>query len=326
MAVVASGLLSVVQDLGRAGHYSMGLPPSGAMDMFAHRCANLLVGNDARAATLEMTVIGPTLAFERASLIAVTGADMPLAVDGAPRPGWSTVAVPAGAVVTFGPVARGCRAYLAVAGGIDTEPVLGSRSTYLSAALGGQHGRALATGDVLPIGTVGAGAPPAGVAIPPALRTDLDDHRPVRVVEGLCNHRFRTSSLDRFFAGEYVVTTENDRTGCRLTGPGLEFEPSGARFGAGDDPSNVIDLGYPVGSIQAPNGDQPICLMRDAVTGGGYATLGTVISVDTDRFAQVQAPQSVGFASVTVAEALAARSAQRQKLFDIQRHLRCYSL
>jgi allophanate hydrolase subunit 2 len=302
MAVVASGLLSVVQDLGRAGHYSMGLPPSGAMDMFAHRCANLLVGNDARAATLEMTVIGPTLAFERASLIAVTGADMPLAVDGAPRPGWSTVAVPAGAVVTFGPVARGCRAYLAVAGGIDTEPVLGSRSTYLSAA------------------------PPAGVAIPPALRTDLDDHRPVRVVEGLCNHRFRTSSLDRFFAGEYVVTTENDRTGCRLTGPGLEFEPSGARFGAGDDPSNVIDLGYPVGSIQAPNGDQPICLMRDAVTGGGYATLGTVISVDTDRFAQVQAPQSVGFASVTVAEALAARSAQRQKLFDIQRHLRCYSL
>ncbi len=316
ISVVTPGLHTTVQDLGRHGHYAMGLPPSGALDQFSHRCANLLVGNAAGAATLELTMAGPALRFTRAALIAVTGGDADISIDGRPVDAWTSHAVRAEQVVKVGILREGARAYLAVRGGIGTPPFLGSRSTYVSSRIGGLSGEPLKAGDVLPVGEETAAPGRIGACIDGWLRPPLSTQTTVRVVEGLCNYRFTRESLLEFFAATFTVTSVSDRTGYRLDGPALSFVERAQPFGAGDNPSNVVDLGYPVGSIQAPNGEQAICLMRDAVTGGGYATLGTVISADIDLIAQTKAPDRIRFASVDIDSAVAARKEYRRRLRD----------
>ena len=315
------GLATTVQDLGRPEHYDVGIPLSGAMDRFALRVANMLVGNPEGSAGLECVFLGPALRFTRDAVVAVTGAELPPKLDGDPRPTWTSFAVAAGQVLSFDYLRRGARAYLAVAGGLDVPLVLGSRSTYALGALGGHEGRALKAGDVLPVGEPGEGAS-SGRNVPEGLRRGSVPATALRMMPGLYDHRVTPDGLRAFFEDTWAVAPEADRIGYRFRGGrALSFVDRRPPFGAGSDPSNIVDSCYPYGSIQVPGGTEPIVLHRDAVSGGGYFMLGTVISADMDFIGQLQPHAKVRFTSVTMEQALAARRERRAVLARVRQTL-----
>jgi allophanate hydrolase subunit 2 len=210
-------------------------------------------------------------------------------------------------VLSFDFLKRGARAYIAVSGGIDVPIALGSRSTYLLGALGGLEGRALRAGDRLALGTP-AGAAVIGRSVPEALRTLPAKEVTLRVLVGLYWHRITEAAGKAFFGDVWKVAPEADRIAYRFRGgKPLEFVPRTPPFGAGSDPSNIVDSCYPYGSVQVPGGTEPIVLHRDAVSGGGYCMVGTVISADMDLIGQMQPHTKTQFASVTMEQALAAR-------------------
>jgi biotin-dependent carboxylase-like uncharacterized protein len=321
--VLHGGLLTTVQDGGRHGLYDQGVPPSGAMDDFSFRVANLLVGNDENAAALEATYLGPGLHFREDRIVAVTGAEMPPTADGEPRPSWESFEVKAGETLAFDHLRAGARSYIAIAGGIDVPEVLGSRSTYARVSLGGYDGRALTEGDQLSLGE-----PPAVAASRVGARLE-ERHRPtfsretaVRIIEGLYSHRLTEESLRAFLEAEWTVTTDADRVGYRYRGVQLEFVPRDeVPFGVGSAPWNTCSLNYPFGVIQIPGGVEPIVLMKDGVTGGNYASVGTVISADLDRVAQSKSHDKTRFRSVSLEGALRARVKRRQRLAEIRARL-----
>ena len=300
------GLATSVQDLGRPGYFHLGIPLGGAMDRLALTAANLLVGNDEGAAGLEAVFIGPTLEFTGDAMVAVTGADMPIKLDGEQRPGWTAFKVKAGQVLSFDFLKTGARIYIAVSGGIDVPVALGSRSTYAIGALGGFKGRPIAAGDELPVGTAGKAI--EGRSVPEALRRRPGMPAELRVLPGLYWHRITDEAGRNFFEDEWKVAPEADRMGYRFRGGRkLDFVERTPPFGAGSDPSNIVDSCYPYGSIQVPGGTEPIILHRDAVSGGGYFMLGTVISADMDLIGQMQPHTPTRFVKVDMEAALAAR-------------------
>ncbi len=304
--VLSPGLATSVQDLGRPGYYHLGIPISGGMDRYALRAANMLVGNDESAAVLEAVFMGPELAFTHDAMVAVTGAELPPKLDGDPRETWTAFAVKAGQVLSFDYLRSGARAYIAVSGGIDVPVVLGSRSTYTLGALGGLEGRTLQAGDELPVGEAAAVA--EGRSVPANLRRMPGAPAELHVMPGLYWHRITEASGRRFFADTWKVAPEADRIGYRFRGgQPLEFVERKQPFGAGSDPSNIVDSCYPYGSIQVPGGTEPIILHRDAVSGGGYFMVGTVISADMDLIGQLQPHTPTRFVAVDMAAALAAR-------------------
>ena len=305
--VIAPGLSTTVQDLGRPGYYHLGIPISGGMDRFSLRAANLLVGNDEGAAVLEAVFMGPELEFTGDALVAVTGADLPPKVDGNVQPGWTAFKVKAGQTLSFDFLKSGARAYIAIFGGVDVPVVLGSRSTYTLGALGGHEGRKLAVGDTLAIGKA---AKPAkeGRTISANLRRLPGSPAELRAVPGLYWHRITDAAGTQFFADTWKVAPEADRIGYRFKGgKPLEFVARKQPFGAGSDPSNIVDACYPYGSIQVPGGTEPIVLHRDAVSGGGYFMVGTVISADMDLIGQLQPHTAAKFVKVDMGSALQAR-------------------
>lgn len=316
--VLNPGLQTTVQDRGRIGYYEIGMPPSGAMDKYSYEVANLLVGNEENAAVLEITYMGPTLAFEQDTVIAATGGQIPPKINGQPIPMWEAVSVKAGDELSFDFVKQGARVYLAVAGGIDVPPIMESRSTYTLCGIGGFEGRALAQGDTLRIGNDIRKQLPVGTRIPDELIPQFGKSHEIRVVIGLCSYRLTEESKQSFLSQEWTVTTEANRVGYRFKGERLGFVEREQPFGAGSNPSNVVDLGYPIGSIQVPDGVEPIALLNDAVTGGGYATIATVISADLDHMAQIKTNEKVRFVAVTLAEALQARKEVKNKIEQIK--------
>lgn len=315
ITIVKPGLQTTVQDLGRPGRLAMAMPPAGALDQFAHRIANALVGNPADAATLECALMGPSLISATGRMIAVTGAEVDVVIDGEIHPTWTAVWLPAGAELRFGPIRSGARIHIAFAGGLDVPVVMGSRSTYMPSAVGGLEGRALRAGDVLPVGAR-TRAVDEGRRLPDRFRPTRSTTSDVRIVLGLAAYRFVPESLQDFTEREYQLSPESNRTGYRFVGEPLDFVEREAPFGAGDNPSNVVSLGYPLGSIQVPNGEEPICLLRDAVTGGGFVTLGTVISTDLDLLAQAKAPDRVRFTPVDIDTALRLRREHNEHISD----------
>ncbi len=312
--IKSPGLATTVQDLGRPGYYHLGIPLSGGMDRYSLRCANMLVGNDEGAAVLEAVFLGPEIEFTADATVAVTGADLPPKLDGEPRDSWTSFEVKAGQVLSFEFLKAGARAYIAVSGGIDVPVMLGSRSTYSLGALGGHKGRPLVAGDELPIGA-GVGAP-AGRSVPLDLRRGPGTPAELRMLPGLYWHRITEQSGKNFFADTWKVAPEADRIGYRFRGgQQLEFVDREPPFGAGSDPSNIVDGCYPYGSVQVPGGSEPIVLHRDAVSGGGYFMLGTVISADMDLIGQLQPHTEAKFVEVDMDGALAARH-DRQAMLD----------
>ncbi len=315
------GLLTTVQDTGRVGDYDIGMPPSGAMDVFSYQVGNYLVGNEEGAAGLEITYFGPELEFTRDAVIAITGAEMPPKINGEEAPTWEVLQVREGDVLSFDYLRSGARSYLAVAGGIDVPVFLDSRSTYTLIGLGGHEGRALQEGDELKVGASNGAAERVGKRVDEDHIPKFGKEAEIRAIIGLASYRLTEESLETFLNTEWTVTPDADRIGYRYRGGELEFVEREQPAGAGSDPANVVDLGYPVGSIQIPGGVEPIVLMNDAVTGGGYATIGTVISVDRDRLAQTKTNDKTRFRSVDLEEALEARRQRRQQMEEIKEAL-----
>jgi biotin-dependent carboxylase-like uncharacterized protein len=315
LEVLKPGLQTTVQDEGRIGTYAAGLPPSGALDKHAYRIGNLLVGNPAGAAGLEMTYLGAELRFTEPAVFAVTGADMAPKLAGEPIETWRSYTAQADDVLSFGYLSEGARAYLSVAGGIDVPEYEGSRSTYTLVGLGGFQGRALAAGDTVPVGNSIDGTADRGV--PESLRPTYAHDAEARVVVGLASYRLEPESLQALFETTWTVTPDANRVGYRYRGTELHFMDREPPPGAGSDPSNVVDFGYPIGSIQIPGGIEPICLLADAVTGGGYATVATVISVDLDVLGQSKSNDPTRFTEISLDEALAARHRRRAELEQI---------
>jgi len=305
--VKTAGLATTIQDLGRPGYFHLGIPMGGAMDRLALRAANMLVGNDEGAACLEAVFMGPELEFTQDTQIAVTGGELPPKIDGEPRETWTALNVKKGQTLSFDYLRAGARAYIAVAGGIDTPPALGSRSTYAIGALGGVNGRAIQPGDDLPVGETFA-AKAEGRSVPEDLRRRPANPTELRVLPGLYCHRVTDQSLERFFTETWKVAPEADRMGYRFQGgTPVAFVDRDPPFGAGSDPSNITDACYPYGSIQIPSGTEPIVLHRDAVSGGGYFMVGTVISADMDLIGQLQPNTEAHFVKVNMHTALTAR-------------------
>jgi biotin-dependent carboxylase-like uncharacterized protein len=311
LEILKPGLSTTVQDLGRPGYYHLGIPESGGMDKSSLAAANLLVGNSEGAAALEAVFQGPEIRFDLDAIVAVCGAHMPPKVDRVEQPNWTSFAVKSGQTLSFGFLKSGARAYIAVGGGVDVPVVLGSRSTYPLGALGGFEGRALKAGDRVKVGTGSRDAKP-GRSVPAKLRFEVGETPELRVLPGLYWHRLTEEAGKTFFEDVWKVAPEADRIGYRFRGGrALSFAPRKQPFGAGSDPSNIVDSCYPYGSIQVPGGTEPIVLHRDAVSGGGYFMLGTVISADMDLIGQLQPHQPTRFVKVDMETALKARAERK---------------
>ncbi len=299
--VLRPGLLSTVQDLGRWGWQALGVSVAGPMDPRAHRVANALVGNPADAATIEITLVGPELLFEEERTVAVCGADFVVTVGDHLAAHSAAFRVPRGGHLRFGARAHGSRAYLAVEGGIAVEPVFGSRATHLPSRVGGYGGRPLSTGDRLPLGPAFGRA--RVTRRPPAL--DLPaGHARLRFVVAHDLDHFRPEALPCLQSDRYTLRTESDRMGYRLGGPPVRTLAMGT----------MLSQPSPLGAIQVPHDGQPIILMADRQTTGGYPTLGTVITADIGLAGQLSPGDTVAFAACTRQEALAAMIAQERAL------------
>ena len=297
-----------MQDKGRYGFQRYGVPVSGALDAFALRAANLLAGNDDGAAGLEMTVLGPRVRFCADTWFAIGGADLAPMLDGAPVPTWRRVAAPAGSALSFGGARDGMRAYLAVAGGIDVPKLMGSRSTYVKGEFGGLCGRPLRAGDALHT----LGAPRNGefaeVTLPPAFTPPEygHEHR-IRVVLGPQRGAFTDQGVETLLDSEYKVSVQSDRMGYRLDGPAVEHV-------SGPD---IVSDGTSLGAIQVPGNGQPIILLADRGTTGGYAKIATVVSVDIGRIAQALPGDAIRFEAVSVEESHAILAEQEAALREL---------
>jgi biotin-dependent carboxylase-like uncharacterized protein len=317
--VIQPGLSTTVQDQGRIGYYDVGIPPSGALDQYSLLAANLLVGNPDGAAGFECVYMGPQLRFTGPTAVAVTGAQMVPRVNGEERPQWEAFPVDEGDVLDFAYLTAGARAYLGIAGGIDVAPVLGSRSTYALGAMGGYQGRPLQAGDAVPTTDDAKGIP--GRSVPAELRPEVGPSAEIRVVMGMYDHRLTEAGRRAFLDAEWTLTPVADRIGFRYRGAELEFVEREQPFGAGSDPSNIVDAPYPIGSIQIPGGVEPIILHRDAVSGGGYAMVATVISADMDRVGQSAPNTKTHFIEVDLDEALRARKEYKARIGRLRESL-----
>jgi antagonist of KipI len=302
MTVIRAGMLTTVQDLGRPGHRDAGVPLGGAADPLALRIANLLVGNPENAAALEITLSGPELEFSEEATLAVGGAEF------AAVPSWRIFTACPHTRVRLGECLRGCRGYLAVAGGFAVEPVLGGRGTCLVAGFGGWQGRALRDGDALPIAAsarhrIGS----AHWSIDPRILPEYSADAVVRIVRG--------AQADRFFAAlcgrRFRISSRSDRMGVRLEGPALE------------DAKGVEQLSSAVapGTVQVPPDGQPIVLMADAQTLGGYPVAAHVANVDLPLLAQLKPGDRVGFREISLAQAHALAVAREHSLAILRRGL-----
>ncbi len=305
ITVLKPGLLTTVQDLGRPGFQQYGVAVGGALDALAARTANLIVGNDAHAAVLEMAQTGPDLRFEEETLVAWCGADFDARLGGEPLPRDRAVRVAAGETISFGFPQRGVRAWLAVAGGVDVPLVMGSRSTYRRAGIGGLQGRALVVGDVLksfaPPGRVrqrlasmrAAGLRATAWTVRPETMGRLAAAGVVRAVRGPEWSWFTPESQHVFFAVDWQATRDADRMGVRLEGPVLALAK----------PREMISSPVNAGVVQVPAGGQPIVLLPSRQSVGGYPRLAAVAAVDLGRFTQLRPGDKVRFQEIPLAKA-----------------------
>lgn len=299
MKIRNPGAMTTVQDLGRFGYMNKGFSVSGAVDTFSMRLANALVGNALGEAVLEATIMGPEILFEAPGVIALTGADMAPKLNRVPCPMNQAVAVHTGDILSFGFAKSGCRAYIAVAGGMGIESVLGSKSTNLKCGLGGFHGRALRTGDCIPFFQKAETLSHMEKRYyepgkEPFRAPDSKDGIPVlRAVKGPQEEYFTEKGLRTLTEAVYTVTNDSNRMACKLSGEPIEFVSSG----------DIISDGIVTGSIQVSSNGMPIVMLADHQTTGGYAKIGTVISVDIPVIGQRKPGEKVRFAFVTVEEA-----------------------
>lgn len=308
--IVKPGLLTTVQDLGRFGFQKYGVITSGAMDKFAHRLANLLVGNEASQATLEITLLGPIIEFSQDNVISICGADLSPTIFGMPLHNNRPILVKAGSILRFGSAREGCRAYLAVAGGIEGESIMRSKSTYLRAGIGGYDGRALAKGDQLEVGkrTISNEILFTQLSYKSDRLTDfieaswsfdqrLFEHDPlkkkIRLIKGRQFDWFTELSQQTFVNKAFKVSAKSDRMGYRLRGERIEMKQK----------RELISEAVTFGTIQVPSDGNPIVLLADRQTIGGYPKIAEVISTDIPLLSQAKPGDKIEFEWVSLESA-----------------------
>ncbi len=301
LVVVKPGLLTTVQDLGRYGQQAAGVPVAGPMDSFSHRLANQLVGNRDDAATLEITLIGPELIVDADTTMAIAGAQFEVTCDDRAVVPGASFAVGRGQRLKFGRILQGARAYLAVAGGVQTDPVLGSRATHLVSRMGGFRGRALASGDRVPIAGDSSPRPQRksiGLTLPSKGRALL------RVMPGPQSDWFDADALKTIAGVSFRISPQSNRMGYRLQGPPLVRVHD----------RELISEPLGIGAIQVPAAGEPILLMADRQTAGGYPKIGYVISADLPLAGQLAPGDFIEFHLCTQQEAVAALIARERQL------------
>jgi len=316
MHVVSPGALTTLQDLGRYGFQRFGVSASGVMDEWSHRVANIIVGNDDNEATLEVTLAGPTLLFDLPCLISICGANLSPSIDGVLIPMWVPILVTAGSRLQFGRRIDGARAYIAVRGGYQATMVMNSKSTYLRCGFGGFEGRMLRAGDSF---TAGGGEclkdgflsdlencdqPFLAVPSPEIAPLTIASPQVIRVVPGQQWEKFAEQSRSNFVSKEFRVTPQSDRMGYRIQGEALSLEA----------PLEMISEAVTFGTVQVPPDGNPIILMADRPTTGGYPKIATVVRVDLPLLAQIFAPGALMFALITIQEAQSLYLAREDEL------------
>ncbi|MCK8816902.1 biotin-dependent carboxyltransferase family protein [Natroniella sulfidigena] len=294
LKIIKAGPMTTIQDLGRFGYMKYGMPTAGAVDQYAFKIANILVGNPEDEAAIEATFLGPTIQFKVEAVIAITGGGMNPELDGKEIPMWQAVKVSKGSKLSLNGVKAGLRGYIAIRGGIKLPEVMGSKSTYLRGELGGFKGRKLKQGDELSL------AKNKEVrefclkrSIPADLLEDYLEDRKIRVIVGPQGDYFTSKSLETFLTSRYQLTTQSDRMGCRLAGPTLEHTKG----------ADIISDGIASGAIQVPGDGQPIIMLADRQTTGGYAKIANVISIDLPKVAQAKPGDKLKFEQIEVVEA-----------------------
>ena len=308
-AVLTPGGYTTIQDKGRYGYQQMGIPVSGVLDAFAFQAANLLVGNLKNAAAMEITVMGPRLEIAVEADIAVTGAEIGMTVNAQAVEGWKSFRVQPGDILDIQQVKSGCRAYLAISGGIDVPEVMGSRATYVGGKIGGYRGRILKAGDVIKCGHA---RHPVRVREAPA---DMIPRYPsdivIRAIPGPQNDFFR-EGMDIIFQSDFMVSTKADRMGYRLQGPKVELKKG--------MPKSIISEPTMPGGVQIPADEQPIILMVEQ-TVGGYTKIVTVISVDLPKVAQATPGDTIRFEEVSLETAHLLYQEQLKKMQELEESL-----
>ncbi|RGO21271.1 biotin-dependent carboxyltransferase [Bacillus cereus] len=303
--VLHAGMFTTVQDLGRSHYQQYGVPVGGAMDQSALRMINMLVGNEENEAALEMTIMGPKLLIKKTTLLAIGGADMEPLLNGERIPLWRPILAEEGSMLCFGKVKSGCRTYVTFAGGIHIDRTMGSKSTYIRAAIGGIEGRMLKKGDYFQIGVQPEMANrlvqdlqkdkriKTKWAISNSVLPKYKKHPKLRVIADFEYDQFTEESRKAFFTKEYKVSNYADRMGYRVEGEILNRAVE----------KEILSSSVTFGTIQVPNGGQPIILMADRQTTGGYPRMGNIISVDLPLLAQLKPGDYVSFEKITLEEA-----------------------
>lgn len=304
--VVKGGWLTTVQDLGRYGYQQYGVPAAGAIDRFSAIVGNRLVGNSDYAAVLELTLKGPELQFEQDTIIAMTGADLYPTINGSSVPLWESITIQRGSRLSFGTKRAGSRAYLAIAGGINVPLVLGSRSTHCASETGGFQGRPLKPGDILLCGRNSGELADRliGKRLPDRLLPRYERSITLRIIPDPQQDFFVKQSLATLTEVTYTVSPQSNRMGYRLNGPKVVHEGS----------MPFISDGTAMGALQVPSNGQPILLMADRQTTGGYPKIAVVISADLPLAAQLAPGDSITFTPCTIAQAQRALRMHRTQL------------
>lgn len=304
ITILNPGLLTTVQDFGRIGYQQFGVPVSGVVDPRAMSIANILVDNPEDEAVLECTMLGPQIRFDAPNAIAITGGDLGPTIDNQPIPNYAAIRVEAGQVLRFAGLRSGCRAYIAFAGGLGIAPVMGSRSTYMKAKIGGVEGRKLQKDDVIKFRKPNPDLRGLNIRhISPEFVPRLEYK--IRVVLGPQDDMFTEHGIETFLSESYIVTPEFDRMGCRLDGEIIEHK---------GESGDIISDGIAFGAIQVPTAGKPIIMLSDRQTTGGYTKIANVISADFRILAQLKAGDRVRFAQVSIAAAQDALLTQRAAL------------
>lgn len=303
LTVVKAGMLTTLQDLGRRGYQGLGVPVAGPMDSYSHRLANQILGNDPSAAALEITLLGPELVAEGDLVCAATGADISLTVDGRPAPVNESFRVRSGARLRWGTRLSGARQTFAVAGGFDVPATLGSRATHLASRMGPFGGRALRAGDVLPIGASRGRALTGHPLDVPSGGAHL------RVLPAVHRDRFTDDAWGLLVNARFTISPQSNRMGYRLDGPAL------SHVGAAD----ILSEAMPYGAIQVPSSGQPILLLADRATTGGYATIANVITADLPIAGQLAPGDWVQFDPINRDDAIAALRRREAALRGVTR-------
>ena len=292
--ILKSGIFDTIQDLGRYGFQQYGIPISGAMDSYALRIGNRLLGNEENKAGIEISTPGLSLEVLNQTVITITGANFNPTINNSPASMWEALEVKKGDVISFNQTKSGCRSYLLVIGGIDVPIVLGSNSTYVRGKIGGLKGRPLKKADIINIGNPNQKLQDIiGKKVPANNLPAYHEENEIRVILGPQDDYFTKNGLHTFLNYFYEITVNSDRMGYRLKGPKIESKNG----------SDIITDGIPLGSIQVPNDGMPIIMLADHQTTGGYAKIATVISVDIDKLAQMKPGNKIKFIKVNLEEA-----------------------